>query len=139
MHAPLARSPRCARAQVAADMLLLATTIVVSVRYGLAADAFLDLVNKTADPQAADGSGVTSSSSSDATAKKGSGGGDLFGSTRAVASALAAAGALDAAMRTLQARAAAAPAPDTAASLASYFTLRDAERRSAASARTRWR
>jgi hypothetical protein len=102
--------------QVAADMLLLATTVAMSVRYGLAADAFLDVVQNT--------NGIGASSSSDAATKKMGG---LFDSTRAAASALAAAGALDVAMRTLQERAAAAPAPDTAANLASYFLLRAAE------------
>ena len=92
---------------VAGDILLLGTTAVVTLRYGLAADAFLDVVKHGAADNSAHGS--------------------VFASTRAAASALAAAGALDDAMRTLQARVAAAPAPDTAASLASYFTLRAAE------------
>jgi hypothetical protein len=102
--------------QVAADMLLLVTTVAMSVRYGLAADAFLDVVQNT--------NGIGASSSDAATKKMGG----LFDSTRAAASALTAAGALDVAMRTLQERAAAAPAaPDTAVNLASYFLLRAAE------------
>jgi hypothetical protein len=99
---------------VASDTLLLVMTAVVTLRYGLSADAFLDVVH-----DANNGGALTGDAELAA----------RFSPTRAAASALAAAGALDAAMRTLQARAAQQqPArDDTAAALSSYFTLQAAE------------
>ena len=100
---------RLPSAQVAGDLVVISLTTFASLRYGLAADAFVDAALRD-DPA-------------------GERGRSPMGGAKAAASALAAAAALDDVMRVLQERAGVGggSAADTARALSGFFVLQAAE------------